>query len=282
MKKTVLIIGASSALAQEVMPRLAQGYTLVTAGRSGCDVTIDITQPFVVPKEIDVVVNFAAHFGGTSDEDIMGAVRTNSVGALNICRAAHSAGVEHVITVSSVFTLLDESSPSYSIYALTKKHGDELAEFYCKQHSLPLTILRPSRIYGDSDIFAKNQPFLYQLIDKAQNGEDITIYGTNDASRNYIHSYDLAEIIARSIARRPEGAFVCTYLTNSTYSEIARSAQRVFGKGGSVSFLEDKPDIPSDVFSLDPSLYRQLDYQPQISIEAGIARIKQYRERNHA
>jgi nucleoside-diphosphate-sugar epimerase len=50
-------------------------------------------------------------------------------------------------------------SPFYSSYALTKKQGDELAESYCRANKIPLTILRPSQIYGDSDSFAKHQPF---------------------------------------------------------------------------------------------------------------------------
>ncbi len=278
MRKKVLIIGANSAFAKDVAPILAGQHEVITAGKTGCDVYCDIPGTVTIPDGVDVVINFAASFGGTSDEDISDALRTNVQGTLEICKASKKAGVAHIISISSIFTLLDETSPSYSIYALTKKHADELATFYCRLNRLPLTILRPSRIYGDSDRFEKNQPFLYHLIRKAESGDDIAIFGKHDPERNYIHTADLAEVIMKVIDQRVEGAYATTYPTNVTYSQIAKAAQKIFGRGGKVSFLDDKPDIPNDEFPLDQSLYQNTDFQPQISIEAGIERIKQFRE----
>jgi nucleoside-diphosphate-sugar epimerase len=282
MSKTVLVIGANSALAKDALPVLARENTVITAGRQDCDVYCDVAEAVTIPENVDVVINFAAHFGGTGDEEISDAVRTNVIGMLNICKAAKQAGVAHTVNISSIFTVLDKTSPSYSIYALTKKQADELAEFYCRTNGISLATLRPSRIYGDSDNFAKNQPFLYHLFDMAQQGEDITLYGTHDASRNYLHSADLAEIIARVVAAQVNGTYACVYPTNNTYSQIAQAAQKVFGRGGNVVHLQDKPNIPDDTFPLDQSLYTKIDYQPSISIEDGIRRVKQYRERKQS
>ncbi len=279
MKKTILIIGAHSALAADVIPVLAKENTVITAGRKDCDVYCDVTKPIDIPDNVDVVVNFAANFGGTTDEAILAAVQTNVVGMLHICQAAQKAGVQQLVNISSIFAMLDETSHSYSVYALTKKHADELATYYCKLNKIPLTILRPSRIYGDSDTFAKNQPFLYQIADKAGRGEDILLYGTNDASRNYLHSADLAEITSRVIERQVEGTFACTFPQNSTYSQIVAAAFKAFGKGGNVEFAHDKPDIPNDVFTLEHDLYDKIDYRPTVSMDVGMQRIKEYRER---
>jgi nucleoside-diphosphate-sugar epimerase len=278
MKKTILIIGANSALAKDAVPILRRNNTIITAGRKDCDVYCDLGGPITIPAGVDTIINFAASFGGTADDEIEGAVHTNVLGVLRLCEAAHTAGVKQIVHISSIFALVDETSPSYSIYAITKRHGDELAQYYCQLNNILLTILRPSRIYGDSNAFARHQPFLYHIADKAQAGEDIAIYGTNDAARNYIHSVDLAEVMTRVIARRVAGVYACTYPTNATYSQIAHAAQRVFGQEGQVSFAKDKPDIPSDTFSLDQSVYEKIDYQPRISIETGMERIKHYRE----
>ncbi|HEX3568975.1 MAG TPA: NAD(P)-dependent oxidoreductase [Candidatus Saccharimonadales bacterium] len=278
MKKTILVIGANAALAKAVIPVLSKGNTIITAGRKNCDIVCDITRPIKIPDGIDVLINFAASFGGERDDEIVDALQTNVLGTLEICKAAKKAHVAHVVLISSIFTLLDDTSPFYSIYALTKKHADELALFYCKRNGIPLTILRPSRIYGDENTFEKNQQFLYHMVDHAQKGEDIVLYGTNDAARNYIHSSDLAEIVRRVIDRRHEGVYACTSPKNSTYSQIAHAAQRIFGRGGSVRFAADKPDIPSDTFPLDQAIYKKIAYQPTISMEAGLERIKKYRE----
>lgn len=280
MKKSIFIIGANSAFAKEVIPVLAKDNTIITAGKKDCDVYCDVTEAVNIPDGVDVVINFAAAFGGDSDEEIINAQKTNSLGALNVCVASKKSGVKHIINISSIFALLDEKSPYYSIYAITKKHADELAQFYCKINKIPLTIIRPSQIYGDSDSFAKHQPFFYQIIDKAQNGEDISIYGTNDALRNYIHCDDLSEVIRRVIEKRIEGVYSCTYPADVTYSQIARRAQEIFNKGGKTAFLKDKPDIPDNVFTKDSTIYEKVSYHPQIPIEAGIESIKQYRERS--
>lgn len=280
MKRTILIIGANSALAKEVILILVQEHTVITAGRNNCDIYCDVAEGVMVPAGVDIIVNFAAAFGGVGDEEIREAEKTNTQGILNVCIAAKKAAVKHVINISSIFALLDQSSPFYSIYAVTKKHADELAQFYCKLNKIPLTILRPSQIYGDSDSFKQHQPFFYELIDKAQAGKDMSIFGNNDARRNYIHASDLSEIIRHVIKKQVEGTYVCTYPDDVTYSQIAFSAQETFGKGGKVIFDKNKPDTPDNIFTKDLIIYEKLSYTPQISIETGIKRIKEYRERH--
>lgn len=281
MSKTIFVIGGNATLAQAVLPRLKQDYEVITAGRRDCDVFCDIDAEVTIPSHVDAVVNFAASFGGHSDEQITTAVQTNVLGVLKICEAAKAAGVEHVVTISSMFAALSESDPQYSIYGLTKRQGDELAAFYCARNDMPLTILRLPRIYGDSDVFAKGQPFLYQLIDKAQNGEDIVLYGAHDAQRAYMHTIDVAEILARAIDKRAQGVYTCLYQSEDTYSHIAATAQAVYDEGGAVSFLQEKPNTPDDVALYDGTLYEAIDYQPTVSIEDGIKRIKQYREQHN-
>ncbi len=95
------------------------------------------------------------------------------------------------------------------MYSLSKKHSEELAIYYCKKNNIPLTILRPSQIYDEKGEFRKHQPLLYLMVDSAQQGKDIYIYGSNDALRNYIHVKDLVEVIARTIATGTTGVYSC-------------------------------------------------------------------------
>jgi nucleoside-diphosphate-sugar epimerase len=280
MKKTILIIGANSVVAEETIDLLSKGNNVVTAGRNNCDIYVDITKKIDIPNGVDIVINFAAAFGGESDNDFTGTVDTNIKGTINICRAAKKASVKQTILISSIFALLNEGSPFYNLYSITKKQADELAVFYCKKNKMQLTILRPAQIYGDSDKFAKHQPFLYRIIDHAEQGEDINIYGNNDAKRNYIHSRDVAEIIKRVITETVEGVYTCAYPSNTSYSEIGKTAQKIFNKDGRILFLKNKNDIPDNVFTKDLTLYEKLNYHPKISISEGIERIKNFREKS--
>ncbi|HKU19085.1 MAG TPA: NAD(P)-dependent oxidoreductase [Candidatus Saccharimonadales bacterium] len=278
MSKTIFVIGANSALAKELIMRLAPGNTVIAGARKGADVDCDITKPITIPAGTEVVVNAAAAFGGTTDAEISEAVQTNVLGLLNICSASKQAGVRHIVHISSLSAVHAPTSPYYSIYALTKRQGDELAAWYCALNHVPLTILRPSQVYGDDVGFAKHQPLLYHMADQAARGQDITIYGRHDALRNYLHSHDLGETIQRVIERSITGTYACLYPTNLRLSEIARAAQQAFDKGGEVTFLDDKPDIPDNVFTLDMSIYEKIGYYPKVTLAEGMRRIRAHRE----
>jgi nucleoside-diphosphate-sugar epimerase len=279
MAKKIFAIGAGSTLAHTVLPLLAKENTITTAGRNGCDVYCDVTEKVIIPENVDTVINFAASLASSSDEELDSVVNTNVGGILQICKAARKAGVAHVINISSIFALLDNDDPHLSIYALTKRHADELASFYCQRSALPLTIVRPSRIYGDSHDFAKGQPFFYKLIDTAGRGDDIVLYASGCAKRNYIHANDIAEILTRVISSRTTGTYTCAHPSDTTYSQIAEAAQKTFGKGGQIIRLKDKPEPASDTTSHTMPLYDVIDFRPAITMEAGIERIKQHRKK---
>ena len=90
----ILIVGGSSSLAQVLRPVLASFAEVLTAGRSGCDVKLDLTCPaerFRLPKGVDIVVNTASHFGGRDFEAILAAETVNALGGLKLCHAALEA-----------------------------------------------------------------------------------------------------------------------------------------------------------------------------------------------
>ena len=276
----ILIVGATSMLGRALKPVLAELGEVVTAGRKNCDITLDLAdsvEKIFIPRNMDAVVHTAANFGGKSISDILAAENINVLGTLKLCHAAVEAGVKHFILISSIFSCLKEGAGQYNIYALSKKHAEEAARFYCALHSLPLTILRPSQIYGSNNDFRTHQPFFYTIINKAEQGEDVTLYGSNDARRNYIHIDDLAKIIASVIKGRVEGTYACLYPQDISYSQIAQAAFHAFNSKASVHFLKDKADIPDNVFEQDDTLYLKIGFYPQISIEDGMRQIAHHR-----
>jgi nucleoside-diphosphate-sugar epimerase len=277
----VLLVGASSSISKALLPFLSEFCDVITAGRTGCDITIDlknIESTFQFPLNIDVLIHTAAHFGGNNIDDIIEAEEVNVIGTLKLCNAAVKAKVSHFILISSIFSTLQEDSIFYSIYSLSKKHAEEITKYYCTKNSLSYTILRPSQIYGIEDYFRKHQPFLYSIIDKVQNGEDIYINGSHDPSRNFIFIDDLVMIITKVIQKRIEGTFSCTQLTDVKFSEITNAAIDAFNSRAKLLFLTDKEDIPDNIFDKDFSLYEKIGYYPQITIQEGIARIIHYRK----
>jgi len=74
--------------------------------------------------------------------------------------------------------------------------------------------------------------------------------------------------------------YACTYPSDTSFSQLAETAQRVFARGGTVHFAEDKPNTPDNIFENKGEIYQRLGYEPQVSLERGIAQLKAQREDN--
>jgi UDP-glucose 4-epimerase len=279
MMKT-LIIGGTSSLGCALKPVFSKFGEVITAGRKNCDITMDLNGPIEkisFPDNVDTVIHTAAHFGGETAKEILEAESVNVLGTLKLCQESVRSKIGHFVLISSMFACLNENSRYYSIYALSKKHAEDVAMFYYSRHSLPLTVLRPSQIYGNTESFRRHQPFLYSMIDNAEKGDGIVIYGSNDARRNYIHIDDLTNIIVNVVRNRIEGTYSCMYPVDVTYSQVASAALSAFSSQGSIRYIRNKDDIPDNVFEKDDALYKKIGFYPQISIEEGMRRIARCR-----
>jgi nucleoside-diphosphate-sugar epimerase len=67
-----------------------------------------------------------------------------------------------------------------------------------------------------------------------------------------------------------EGIYPCVNPDNVTYSQIAAAAISAFESKSKVRFLRDRPDIPSNGFACNETLFRLVDYYPRISIAEGM------------
>lgn len=260
---------------------LSDSNQVFYASRSSADFYLDLNaSDFDVfgGRKFDVIIHLAAHFGGVDDESIKQAELVNCLGTLAVCQFAHQIKVKHLIVISSISANYHKDNPNFSIYALSKRHAEELANYYSAQKKIPLTILRPSQIYDSESNCRKHQKLIYRIIDSAQDGRNIQIYGNNDALRDLLHISDFAEIIRRVISKKVFGSFDCTAVNPIRLSEIAGIAYKVFGNGGKLQFVEDQPDIPDIPRFESQSLYEKIHYFPETEFHQGIKKLKQYRE----
>lgn len=277
----ILIVGGGSSLARALIPILSQFAEVISAGRNGCDVQMDLSEELdagQLPQHIDVLINAAAHFGSADAADLYQTEQINALGTLKLCQLCNAASIPRMVQISSIFTCLEPGSPFFTAYALSKRHADELAQLYCDKAGLALTIIRPSQFYGIGPEFRKHQPFLYAIIDKVANNENVPIYGNNDARRNFIHVEDVAQVIALAIRHNITGNHACCQLHAVSYSEIINAAAAAFSSKSQIYFLPHKPDIADNIFTVDDTLFRLLNYYPKISIQLGMAKEADYRK----
>ncbi len=262
---------------------MSQATAVKSAGRREANIPLDLSAwNFQVKTDevFDVVIHIAADFGGNNDADYARAEMVNSVGTLSACSLASQVQAKHFVLISSIFATYSPQDPYYGIYSLSKRHSEEVAQFYCSERKLDLTILRPSQVYDDAELCRPHQEFLYRIADKAEAGKPVELFGSHDARRNYIHLSDLIECINRVIHQRLTGVFTCANPQSVTLSEMAHAAYRAFGTAhlGQVVFLKDRQDLldlpPLNEFEL----YSKIQFRPGIGIEEGYKRIQLHRE----
>jgi nucleoside-diphosphate-sugar epimerase len=277
----IFLIGGNSLLARSLLPLLNSFAEVVTAGRSGCDVDFDLRwekKRFNFPANVDIVVNLAASFGGTAEGDLELLLETNALGPYKLAQACVDAKIPRLVQISTIFSLLEESSEFYNGYALSKKIMEELLNFYSKKSGLKMTCLRPAQIYGGGEDSREHQPSIYRMLDQAQSGKDILIYGSNDALRNFMHVDDVAEVISRLIYMEIEGSYDCLSLSNIRLSEIGELALRAFGSDRTILFDDSQLDIPDNTFEISTTVFDKLGFMPRVTMEAGLLREAKLRE----
>ena len=278
----ILIIGNTSFVGKSLGNRLKrEGHNIKFAGRNASDITLDLNTPIdelEIYENFDVVVLAAADFGGDKTEDIIRAESINAIGVIKVCDLCKVVNAKHLVLLSTIFVHYNLEDYYYSPYSISKRHGEELARFYCKSSGLSLTIVRPSQVYDSEGEARKHQAFLYTILDKVAAGEDITIYGSIPPLRNYIHIDDLIEVLKIIITKSILGEFDCVSPDTFNLSEIINFANKVWGKKSEVFFLPEMDDLPNLEFAFDETLASLTNYIPKVSFEEGFIRYKKHLE----
>jgi len=276
----ILITGSTSTVTKALKPALSELGEVLTAGRKEANIYFDLndtTEETVLPNGIDVLIHTASKFGGQTNQDLIETESANVIGTLKLLSAAKEAGVGHFILISSIFSQLEPRSPHYNIYALSKKHTEEVCSLFCLKNSLPLTIVRPSQLYGKEEYFSKHQPFFYSIINKAQNNQDIILQGNPGPKRNYLFITDLTNIIFKITKNKITGTYSCAFPQDISYLEIATAAVEAFNSKSEIICETDKPILPDNIFSSDDTIYKKIGFYPEVSIKSGMKRIAEYR-----
>lgn len=269
----ILLVGGQSSISKVIKKKFEQSHQIITAGKKNCDIYCDILDPnFNKFENYDLIINTAAHFGGSSFEEIIECEMTNTIGTLNVCKIAYNTNVKHYIYISSIYSTLDTSSRYYNIYSIAKKHAEDLVNFFCIKNKISYSILRPGPLYGNNDNLKTHHPFLHKVISDIKKDKEI-IYFEENSKKNYIHIDDLAETIIRTGLKKVTGTFNCTHPKDTSYLEIAEAAIKAFNSKSKISVSSNTTNLYDNNFTFDSTLYDKIKFYPKISIETGIKKM---------
>ncbi len=204
MKKNILVTGVTGFVGSKLKSSLEkQGYTVYGHSSAMSDVSGD--EPFTtfLDKKIDHVFHCAANtFVPLSWEKPAAFIRTNVLGTSNMLEFCRMTKASYTYVSAYVYgskvknpisedALPDPNNP----YALSKKLGEEVCEFYSRNFQVPGCVIRPFNIYGPGQPSGFLIPFIIGQIKK---GTEVKVKDLLP-KRDYIFIDDLIECLIKSM-----------------------------------------------------------------------------------
>jgi dTDP-4-dehydrorhamnose reductase len=225
VRDTVLVIGASGMLGQDVCARFRPHFQLVTAARRSGDFTLDITDTAAVRRVVeqvapDVVILCAAA------TDVDGcerhpeqAYRTNAFGAANVASACADVGAR-LLFISTDFVFDGTKRTGYTewdtprplnVYGASKLAGEEWIRQTCPRHWM----VRTAWLYGTG-----GRCFPRTILNAAREGRLLRV--VNDQVGSPTFTQDLAEVLLQMVQKGvPYGTYHAVNSGSTTWYELA-------------------------------------------------------------
>jgi UDP-glucose 4-epimerase len=208
-------------------------------------------------------------------------VDINVHGLLNVLEEASTAGVKKLVFASSAAVYGDNPTvpkvetmrpEPKSPYAITKLDGEYYLDLFEREGRLETAAIRFFNVFGPRQdpkgAYAAAVPI---FIEKAIRGEDITVFGDGEQTRDFIYVKDIVGALCFA-AETPHvtGVFNAGYGGQIT---INRLAEQLIAQAGSSSAIVHVPERPGDVKHSRASADRLLaaGWKPHHSLAEGLA-----------
>ena len=184
--------------------------------------------------------------------------------------------------ISEESLLTGELEPTNEAYALAKIAGIKTCQSYNQQYGTTFISAMPTNLYGINDNFhPENSHVLPALIRrfheaKLADSESISIWGTGNPRREFLHSDDLADAVLFLMENYNDSEIVNVGCgEDQTIRVLAETIREVVGYSGSLEFDSSRPDgTPQKI--LDISKIRVLGWTPAIPLKNGLEQVYQW------
>lgn len=293
--KRVWVAGHRGMVGSALVRRLAdEGCTLLTVGRAALDLTRQSeVEAWMAEHRPQVVFIAAARVGGimANTDHPAEFLHQNLMIAANIIHAAHLTGVEKLLFIASsavypadapqpfeVGSLMTGPfDPSHAGYSMAKMAGISMCQLYRRQYGCDFFAVLPTNLYGPGDNYDPHGshvlPALLRKFHEAKMAgvEEITLWGTGTALRDFLHADDLADALV-FLMRHYSGEAPVNIGSGSEVSirTLAETIAEVVGYEAELVFDTTKPDGTARKL-MDSSPLQDMGWNTLRSLRTGIA-----------
>ena len=314
MNKTskIFVAGHKGMVGSAVLRRLTSAgyFNILVSQRDNIDLTRQKeVEDWFHEEKFDVVVDCAAKVGGihANNEYRADFIYENLQIQNNLMHSSFKTGVKKFLFLGSVciypkfadqpikeeYLLRSPLEPTNEPYAIAKIAGIKTCESYYKQHGCNFLSVMPTNLYGPNDNFhPKNSHVLPALLKRfhealVHNSQDVKIWGTGEAMREFMHVDDLADAcvyVLENLSAEDLYSQNISQLNIGSGEEIsiknlAYLIAKVVGYEGGVSFDLDKPDGTLRRV-LDSSRLNKLGWTHKMNLERGVEETYNWYKKN--
>jgi UDP-glucose 4-epimerase len=235
----------------------------------------------------DLVYHLAASINVQDSIDDPRTTYDNDVtGTFNVLEECRRQGIKMVFMSTCMVyeRSLDETGISEehpvkpaSPYAASKLSGEALTLSYYYAYGLPTVVVRPFNTYGPFQKSSGEGGVVAIFIQGDLEGKDLNIYGDGTQTRDLLYVEDCADfVIAAGMDSRANGQLLNAGLgrdvsINELASLICKDKKRI----KHVPHIHPQSEIPKLLCNYEKA-QALLSWQPQVSLEEGIARTRDW------
>ena len=261
----ILLTGATGFLGQNLKPVLSEDYKVQGFQSSYWDLRCQKTCYQALDQfEPDAIVHAAGSVGGIlANRDNPGKfMYENLIMGANLIEAARTKGVKKFILLGTVCAYPKHTPVPFkeeelwngypeetnAPYGIAKKTLMRLVEAYHEQYDFNGVNLIPVNMYGPYDHFNLTSShvipaLILKFYEAIKSGEDVTLWGTGEASREFLYAPDCAEAIKLAVQKDvgPEPINIGTG-KEIKIIDLAETIADLMGFNGTIFFDSSKPD----------------------------------------
>lgn len=210
---------------------------------------------------------------------------TNIIGTVNLLEACRLSGVKKVVFASSAavygdptYVPIDEAHPVQPLsgYGIGKYTAEQYLYAYKNLYGLEYTVLRYANVYGIRQDPRGEGGVISIFIDKVIQGQQMTIFGDGEQTRDYVYVDDIARANLAAISAG-DGEFINIGTgVKTSLNELVDLLAKIAGKKVTKQYLEERSgDIRHSSFICGKSK-QVLGWEPQVPLREGLTKTYQY------
>jgi len=212
----------------------------------------------------------------------------NVIGSQHVLDACRDFEVGHLVFASSSsvyggstripFAEDDPVSGPISPYAATKRMGELMAHVYSTIYGLHTTLLRFFTVYGPRQ---RPEMAIHKFARLIDEGKPIPMFGDGSTQRDYTYIDDIIDGVLKAIATPVQYEILNLGESHTTtLRALIDMLAAQIGKPAHIQQLDPQPGDVEITYANIEKAKRMIGYDPQFTMEEGIARFVDWYNRN--